>query len=82
MGFTIKEDLMPEQMTEQVTAHMEISDGHSSVTDHVNFMDMATQYWWVGVIFIIGAAFTAKALYRVGTKIPIVNEIFKMWKKS
>ena len=56
---------MPEQMIEdipQVTAHMEIPDDHSSVIDHVNFVDVATQYWWVVIIFLVGSAFCAKAL--------------------
>ncbi len=78
MGFTIQEDLMPEQRTEEITVHSE----HTSAIDHVNLKDLATEYWWVGVIFIIGAAFIAKALYRVGKKIPVVSEILKMWKKS
>ena len=84
MGFTIQEDLMPEQMVEdfpQVTAHTESPD-HTSVIDHVDFADLATQYWWVVVIFIVGSAFCAKALWRVGQKIPFVNEMVKMWKKT
>lgn len=89
MGFAAQQEEFPEQMQEQMTedfpnvmAHMEIPDGHASAMDHVDFVDIATQFWWVGVIFIIGMAFTAKALYRVGIKIPVINEILKMWKKT
>jgi len=80
-----EQEQMQEQMVEdipQVTAHVEIPDGHTSAIDHVNLVDVATQYWWVIVIFLVGFAFCAKAIWRVGIKIPFINEILKMWKKT
>jgi len=60
--------------------------GHVEIPEHPHKTDISwhniLEYWWVLVIFLIGFAFTAKAIWRVVLKIPFVNEILSMWKKT
>ncbi len=70
------EEEFPEQHTEAIT---EVVD-HPHDTDFT-FENLQT-YWWVIVIFVVGLAFCAKALWRIAKKNPFFSEILKMWNKT
>lgn len=69
----------PNQPTEQTTL-VEVD-----IPEHPHmdmFWDNAADYWWVGAIFLVGLAFSLKAIWRVSSRMSVLKEIIKMWKKT
>lgn len=83
MGLAEEQDA--QQQTKIPAQNIRELDTHTEVPDHPHtnmFIGFAQDYWWVIVIFVVGLLFSAKAIWRISLKIPFVNEILKMWKKT
>lgn len=68
----------PQQAQEQIQQAIEVTPTGMSI-EWNDVVLLASQFWWLGVIFIVGMVTLAIVGIRVLSKNKYASELFKMW---